>query len=224
MTPTPFDEDGDGVSDSIEDAGPNGGDGNGDGTLDSQQGNVASLPAATGLGYITVEVPPGNGGCSELKNVHADTESSLGTDSKYDYPYGLVGFTLDCAGSANVTLILHAPFSPPLTLYRKFGPTPPQFDTPQFYTLPGAVFGTRQIPAGTGPAVTTVTFTLTNGALGDDTPASDGMIVDPSGPALPTYTSAPVASPWGLIALALLLGAVAALGVGRRAREREGRL
>ena len=72
--------------------------------------------------------------------------------------------------------------------------------------------------------MTTVKFTLTNGQLGDDTPASDGMIVDPGGPALPVYASAPVASRRGLVALAFLLGAVAALGVGRRAREREGRL
>ena len=118
--------------------------------MDSLQGNVASLPSATGQGYITVEVPPGNGGCSELHEVHAATEASLGTDSKYDYPYGVVGLELDCATSVEVTLIFHQPFYLPLTTYRKFGPIPPSFDTPQFYTLPGATFGTAQIPAGTG--------------------------------------------------------------------------
>ncbi len=203
------------MSNATEDAGPNGGDGNGDGTPDSEQGNITSLPAATGLGYITVEVPAGDGGCSQLQNVHAETEAMLGTDPEHDYPYGLVGFTLDCATSADVTLLLHTPISQPLTTYGKFGPTPPSFDNPHFYTLPGATFGTAQIPAGTGPTVTTVACTLTNGELGDDTPASDGMIVEPGGPALATSANAPVTSRWGLIVLVLLLAGVAAAGVRR---------
>ena len=171
---------------------------------------------ATGQGYITVEVPADNGGCSGLQEVHAASEASLGTDSKYDYPYGMVGFQLDCATSVDVTLIFHEPFFLPLTAYRKFGPIPPGFDTPQFYALPAATFGTAQIPPATGSTVATATFKLTNGQLGDDTPAGDGMIVDPGGPALPVSASAPAASRWGLIALAALLVAVAAFGVRRR--------
>jgi len=218
-TSTPLDGDADGVSNAGEDGAPNGGDGNGDGIPDSQQGNVASLPSATGQGYITVEVPAGNGGCSELLNVHAVSEAAMGTDPDFDYPYGLVSLTLPCATSANVTLILHAldvPDNAPMIMYRKFGPTPPLFDTPQFYTLPGAVFGTRQIPAGTGPLVTTVSFTLTNGLLGDGTPASDAMIVDPGGPVCAARNSAPAVSMLGLAFLVALLGTLGWLALRPR--------
>jgi len=218
-TSTPPDGDADGVSNVVEDGAPNGGDGNGDGIPDSQQGNVASLPSATGHGYITVEVPAGNGGCSELLNVHAVSEAALGTDPECDYPYGLVGFTLACATSANITIILHTPDSAALTMYRKFGPTPPLFDTPQFYTLPGAVFGTRQIPAGTGPTVTTVNFPVTNGLLGDGTPASDNMIFDPGGPARAALNAAPVVSALGMTVLVALLGTVGWLALRRRSRH-----
>jgi hypothetical protein len=220
-TPPPPDDDGDGVPNSVEDAAPNGGDGNGDGTPDSEQPNVASMPAASGGGYLTVEVSPGNGGCSELTGVHTQSEGALGTDPEYDYPFGLVGFTLACAGSVDVTVIVHAPYGTVPLVYRKFGPTPPSFDNPNFYTLPGAIFGSTQIPAGTGPTLTTVSFTLTNGELGDSTPAGDGMIVDPGGPARASAVAAPApaVSAWGLAVALLLLSAVAAVGLQRRRRR-----
>lgn len=164
-------------------------------------------------------MPPGNGGCSELTDVHTETEGALGTDPDYDYPYGLVGFALACAGSVDVTLIIHSPYGTVPLVHRKFGPTPPSFDNPDFYTLPGAIFGSTQIPAGTGPTVTTVSFTLTNGELGDSTPAGDGMIVDPGGPALVSVAAAPAVSTRGLAFALLLLSAVAALGLQRRRRR-----
>ena len=60
----------------------------------------------------------------------------------------------------------------------------------------------------------TVTFTLTDGMLGDDT-AVDGVIVDPGGLAQPVPV-VPGLSPSALLALvALLLGAGALLLRGR---------
>lgn len=184
-----------------------------------QQGNVTSLPSATGRGYITVVVPPDMGGCSQLHNVHSVIEADVGTDPDFDYPYGLTGFALDCE-SVKVTLILHAPLGEPLRVYRKFGPTPPLFNNPHFYTLPGAMYGTAKVPPPTGPTVTTVMILLTNGQLGDDTPASDGMIVDPSGPAVAASATAPVTSERGLLVLVGLLCAVAAFGLWRHGTAR----
>ena len=217
-TNTPLGDE-DGVDTSEEDAAPNGGDANGDGVADGRQDNVASMESATAHGYLTLVVPPGRGGCSELRDVHAVTEGATGNDAGFDYPFGLVSFRLDCATSVTVTLLLHDAAGPRLTEYRKYGPTPPDFAASTFYTLPGATFGTAQVPPPSGPTVTAITFTLTNGQLGDDTPASDGMIVDPSGPAMGTVAAAPAASPATLAVALLLLLAVAAARF-RRSRRR----
>jgi hypothetical protein len=204
-TATPID-DGDGVPATVEDDGPNGGDGNGDHVLDSTQANVASLPSATGHGYITV-VASGDGGCGELQNVQAMTEAAEGSDPSFAYPFGLISFHLQCT---TITIFLHGadPAFPP-AVYRKFGPVAPNFNGPsQFYTLPGVVFGTIQVPAGTGPSVVTATFTLRDNQLGDGS-GTIGLIVDPSGPAIPIANSTPVVSSWGLAALVGLLSATA---------------
>ena len=52
------DNDGDGISDKIEDLGPSGGDGNGDGVPDRDQANVASLPNALTGEYVTLVSSP----------------------------------------------------------------------------------------------------------------------------------------------------------------------
>ena len=156
---------------------PNGGDGNGDGILDSQQSFVASVPSATRQGYVTVEV---TGGCDQLENVQVYTEASLGEDPHYNYPFGLLGFRLHCS-SATIKIFFHG--APNLNGYafRKYGPKPPNFNNPQWYTLPHVSFGTEMIG---GQTVATAAFTLTDGQLGDDTGA-DGWIVCQGGPGHP---------------------------------------
>jgi hypothetical protein len=63
-------------------------------------------------------------------------------------------------------------------------------------------------------------FQLTDGQLGDDTHV-DGMIVDPGGPAVAAAV-APVLSAWGLIALIMMLGTVAWLGLQLRKGTNDG--
>ena len=78
----------------------------------------------------------------------------------------------------------HGALSVPET-YRKYGPTTPSdATTVQWYTLSGVAFGSAEID---GINVPTATFTLTDGALGDDDTGADasGRIRDPGGPALP---------------------------------------
>lgn len=184
------DGDSDGVADALEDAAPNGGDGNGDGLLDSAQSDVASLVDAEAGEYVTLEAT----GCT-LSNVTSQTEAQIGVgDPAYSYPRGLVGFELPCS-SAVVRLVYHGT---PVTLpYRKYGPTTPGDPlTNQWYDLPGAVSGSDVIG---GVGVATVTLSLSDGVLGDDT-GVDGVIVDPGGavPEPGTFV--------GLVAGGLLLG------------------
>ena len=50
-------------------------------------------------------------------------------------PHGLVGFQLPCS-TATVKVIFHGAASLERYTYRKFGPTPPDFGSPQWYGLP----------------------------------------------------------------------------------------
>jgi hypothetical protein len=172
------DDDGDGIRNAVEDNTPNNGDGNGDGVLDSEQANVTSLPSATGQGYITVETT-----CSENQDVWAYTEKQvcLGANFDYDYSYayGLVGFRLPCT-SATIRIYFHGTDDLTGYIYRKYGPILPDFDKPQWYTLPDVIYGTTVIG---GKVVAYVEFVLVDGQLGDDTDI-DGWIIEPGGPAL----------------------------------------
>jgi len=202
---TPDDFDGDGIDDAVEDGAPNG-DGNNDGTPDREQPNVSSLPSATGRGYVTV-VASGPNGCGELLNIQALQESDVGFDPLFDYPLGLIGLKLNCSTSATITLFFHGGlFGLPLHIYRAFGPVPPAFAAPgSFYNLPGVMFGVANVPA---PALT-ATMTLTNGMLGDQTPAADNMIISQGGPAAEVLAAVPVASTLGISVGVLLLALVA---------------
>ena len=165
----------DGVHDYLEQVFPNGGDGNADGIPDAEQSAVASLPDIGGSDYVTVDA---SAGCASVLDVSVSAESAgPDGDPAYDYPFGLVGFTLPCAGPAPVKIYFHgsSDLDPP---YRKYGPTTPgDIGTLAWYTLPATVFGTASVNAST---VATVELSLTDGQLGDSTGA-DGQIVDPGG-------------------------------------------
>lgn len=114
-------DDGDGVAPDVEEGYPGGdgfprfakGDGNGDGIPDRVQPHVATLPLATGKGWVTVEVAF----CPQLQQVATLLEAAAGrTDAQYDYPLGLVSFSLPCS-RAPVKLLLHLA-APPPPLYR----------------------------------------------------------------------------------------------------------
>ncbi|HUP59595.1 MAG TPA: IPTL-CTERM sorting domain-containing protein [Thermoanaerobaculia bacterium] len=193
------DGDGDGVSDAVEQAAPNGGDGNGDGTPDHLQDNVASLPSATGNGYLTLQST-----CT-LTDVGVIAENGLPEDTHYSYPHGLIFFRAPCA-SASFSLFLHG--SGAAHVYRKFGPLPPGGPS-QWYTLNGVSFTTATVGTVT---VRRIDFSLTDGGDGDDTPV-DGVIVDQGGPAGPV--DAPTLSEWMLMLMAAMLGMIAIWRVAR---------
>ncbi len=209
LAPVPVD-DGDGVPTATEDAFPGGfgapplvpGDGNGDGIADSLQPGVATLPAASGGGWLTVELLGGS--CVSLQEVVALAESAVAqADPLYDFPRGLVAFRIPCpSGAASIRVWYHGAASVP-PVYRKFGPVVPGDAVATWYTLPGVVFAASQ-------GIPTATFTLVDGQPGDDT-GTDGVIVDQGGPGQPGdgLATIPTASPWGLAALAALILAAA---------------
>jgi hypothetical protein len=217
-----LDDDGDGVDDTIEDGceslpgspiGPFGGDGDGDGILDSIERNTTSLPTATLRGCVTLK-----SSCDQNFNVRVFNESELGQDSPFDYPFGLIGFSLCNRGVVNctfpcsqsdVTEIYHGATDLSRLTLRKFGPlVPGDPGTEQFYTLPVVTMAGQS-----------ASFRLRDGFTGDATDF-DGVIVDPSGPAATAadLKQTPALGPWAMAAAITSL-----LGVGywslRRIRD-----
>ena len=195
------DLDGDGVADGIEQAGPNNGDGNNDGIPDAGQGSVASLPTATGRGYMTLVLA--NAGCSQLEQVAAVDSAALPPDSPtVAYPFGLVGFSVSCE-TAIVDVIYPEASAPEFqtATYRKYGPvTPGDAGTIAWYDF----------SAFASLADTTWTLDLADNRLGDDT-GDDGVIVDQGGPAINIEPLiVPVNQPWALALLMLMMLALGA--------------
>lgn len=199
---SPEDIDGDGVPNTVEQTGPNGGDGDGDGNPDFEQPGVATLPAASGGGQLTVIAS------CDLREVAAVPLASLPSQS-FLFPWGLVEFRLPCA-SADLDVLFHgAPPWSPAVAYRKYGPvTPGAIATAAWYTLPAVTFDTVLVA---GAAVPRASFALADGVLGDDT-AADGWIVDQGGPGVPPAVI-PTLSGWLLMAMAVLLGAAGAVAL-----------
>lgn len=196
------DADADGVANAVENAGPNNGDGNGDGTPDSTQPDVASLPNAANGSYLTVVADS----CA-LEDVAAVPLAPPG----FVLPFGAVAFALPGCPSTKVTFYYHDSdgLSAPPFQYVKRGPNPPGAANDVVYTLSpgpphGTMFGSAALPFD--PAVAMSMFTLTDGVVGDDTAAGDG-IFDQGGPGFPLPRSTPALGWSGLgLALAALFG------------------
>ncbi|MFC2172683.1 choice-of-anchor U domain-containing protein [Acidobacteriota bacterium] len=186
-------DDGDGVTAAVENGAPNNGDGNNDGTDDAQQGDVTSLPTATGNGYATIVA---SNGCTQLENVSALTEGDMAElDPMNAYPYGLFEFQANC-DSMQVTLILENATDLGAD-YRKYGPEiPGDMNSVGWYDVDNAT-----------AAGNTVGFPLQDGVKGDDT-GVDGTIYDQGGPPEPDEEEPPVPAipSWiGLFMLMILL-------------------
>ncbi|WP_010180221.1 hypothetical protein, partial [Aquimarina agarilytica] len=183
-------DDDDNVDVAVEDGAPNGGDGNNDGTLDSLQPDVASIPDGSGTGsYVTLAV---TGDCSQITNMQIVQESEIVSnggieDEAYEYPFGLVDFTLECglAGqSATVKFYWYG-----LTAieqrdaYRKYGD--------RVFGIVDKIYRnfliTEAIETVNGAQVYTVEYQLTDGLLGDDS-LTGAEILDPTGPAVADNT------------------------------------
>ncbi|MDM8558280.1 Ig-like domain-containing protein [Candidatus Parabeggiatoa sp. HSG14] len=179
------DDDNDGVANEIEDAAPNGGDGNNDGILDSQQAHVASLKTPDG-NYITVEE---QNGCT-INDVRLNNQS-LPADGDYSMP-SLLDWDLACP-KADIKTYYHGLDDLGDNPHRQYAPeNRDDLGNLLWQDLP-VEQGVETIQ---GKSVPTASFTLTDGGLGDKSPA-DGKIVHTSGLTInpghvqfssPTYT------------------------------------
>jgi len=169
---------GDGATPATENGAPNGGDGNGDGVPDRDQPLVTSLPSPGGS-YVTVVTD--NPACKANRFVASGSEADQAKpDPTYDYPLGVLGFTLECT-EATITIYYEGQATLDGFTYRKYGPTTPGAPaTTAWYTLPGVTTGQKVIG---GKLTAFATFVLRDGELGDST-GVDGRIVDPGGPGL----------------------------------------
>ncbi len=179
-TPNYLDEDDDGsnVDTALEQNAPNNGDANDDGIPDAEQNHVASFPhAEITSGYVTME---SQGDCAEFYLHAAIVEGDIALqDVMYDYPFGLIDYQLGCGDlgeQSDLTLLIHELDDPTGLVMRKYGPVTPGSATSDWYDFP-ANFSTTVIG---GQTVVMVTFSLTDGVLGDDS-VEDGMILDPFG-------------------------------------------
>ncbi|WP_298418229.1 choice-of-anchor U domain-containing protein, partial [uncultured Kordia sp.] len=178
----------DNVDEAIEDGAPNGGDGNNDGTPDSQQPDVASIPDANG-NYVTIEVTSPNIGedCNQITSMVLVAEASLASqDAVYEYPYGLIDFSLACAGDGQTATVKYYWYGisslNDFDAYRKFGPSTAGGSDLDYRS--NIIETTRQIENINGTDVLTVTYTITDDAVGDDNTEIAGVIEDPTGPAV----------------------------------------
>ena len=156
-------------------------------------------PSATGSGSITASFTGGGATCSfdapQYIPLAGHTHSPpVGSAPPGEvFPHGLFGFrTVGCGAGGTITLTVTYPSPvPPASRYWKYGPTPSE-PAPHWYILPATISGA------------TVTFSITDGGLGDDDLAANGTIVDPGGIGY-LVSPVPALSDGALALLALML-------------------
>jgi CSLREA domain-containing protein len=169
-----------------------------------------SGPSPTGTGQITATIAGGGPGCTISDSQFlppppgAPPVPPTTPDPKITFPHGLFAFTATgCTQGAALTVTLTYPEPLIGLVYWKFGPTAAD-PSPHWYVLPATIAGN------------TVTFSVTDGGLGDADLAANGTIVDPGG--VGTTTAVPTLSDAMLLVLVLLLLADGARRLARRPR------
>ena len=169
--------------------------------------------SATGTGTITATFTGGGAACTYATAQFiaappgpAPVPPTAPSDTVF--PHGLFDFTTSgCTPGSTITMTVTYPAALPAGyVYWKYGPEPGN-TTAHWYVMPATISGN------------TATFSITDGAQGDDDLAANGTIVDQGGPGFPVGAGAqqtPTLSEWALILLALLMLAFGAGGLARR--------
>lgn len=170
-------------------------------TLTVVQSKSFTGPSPTGGGNITATFTGGGAACvfSSAQFIpvtgNAASPPANSAPQGVQFPHGLFDFaTTGCTPGSTLQFTITYPSALPGNVqYWKYGPTPTNA-APHWYTL------------GAGIAGAVVTFSITDGALGDDNLAADGQVIDAGGPGVGPGALAAVplgdGLPW-LIALAL---------------------
>ena len=167
--------------------------------------------SATGTGRIVVDLSGGGRFCGFTGTpamIAAAPGASPARPAGIVFPHGLFDFTAsNCTPGSTITLTMQLPSALPATArYYKWGPEPTNA-APHWYQMPADIVGS------------TVTFSITDGAQGDDDlDSTNGTIVDQGGPGVPgepvpgaAVTPVPTLGEWSVLLLGLL-----AAGLGAR--------
>lgn len=172
-------EDNDELSLEDENAAVVGGDANGDGEPDSQQSYVSSFVSPLSEKPVSLEVlivgeeAPQDCTISSVASVAHD---ELGSDSLYDYPVGLLDFTVSCGApgfTATVTQYYYDLDDANFVLRK--------FVNGSFVTIEDARIEKQTINS---LPVWVVSYEVTDGGALDADGEENGVIVDPAGPAV----------------------------------------
>lgn len=165
-------DDNDRISKEIEDAAPNSGDANGDGTPDSQQANVASFVDPVTGQYATLEV---GSECSITAASTAAESANTTPDSNYNYPAGLMNFSLSCGTPGITTTVTQYYYSVATQgfVLRKYNPNSNTYTNLDSANIIGVSVG--------GQSATKASYQITDGSNLDTDGATDGNITDPIG-------------------------------------------
>jgi hypothetical protein len=162
-------------------------------------------PTATGTGNATAVISGAGCGFTAAQFVPL----AVSPPSGVSFPHGLFNFTLgNCTPGGMVTLNITYPNAIPAgTQYWKYGPTSDNHSS-HWYTIPATISGN------------TMTFSITDGGLGDDDYTANGIIADAGGPGVQAQSSGvaaiPTLSEWCVILLAGMLGVFGMAGMRRR--------
>jgi hypothetical protein len=166
-------------------------------------------PGVTGTATLAGGVP----NCS-LANPQFIAVAPLTPPPGVAFPFGLFDFNATgCTVGATISIqIVYSQPLPAGTQYWKWGPTPGNL-VAHWYQMPGS-----------NVSGNTVTFSITDGGIGDDDVTANGTIVDQGGPGTPPGggqgTGALQIPTLGELALAMLALLLASLGASRLRRRR----
>jgi hypothetical protein len=167
--------------------------------------------SATGTGIITASFTGGGSGCrfSSPQYIGAPPGAPPVPPTKPSanvvFPHGLFDFsTVGCTPGSTLTFTIVYPTSlAGHAQYFKYRPTATD-PTPHWYALPTTVAGS------------TVSFTITDGGLGDDDLVANGTIVDQGGAGFSSGEPVPALGEWARMLLALLVLAMGGWALRRR--------
>lgn len=146
-------------------------------TAENQQSN----PVTSKNAQLTVPF-----GCY-IEDMSVDAESAnTKTDSDYNYPVGLMNFTIECGGTGFTTTItqyFYGVSENQSLVARKYNPS-----TQTYTNIPNAVVSFVTI---SGQSAAKVVYSIKDGGSLDSDGSANGVIVDPSGLALSTIPGLP---------------------------------
>ncbi len=172
--------------------------------------------SATGSGTITASFTGGGAACAFSApqfiplSGHARSPPAGTAPQGTLFPHGLFDFSLvSCDPGSTVTFTITYPADVSTLQYFKYGPTPGNA-MPHWYVLPAAISGN------------VMSFSITDGGLGDDDLAANGTLIDQGGPGTGTPVAAtiPTMSEWMMFLMALALFGMASRRVPRPGRAR----